>query len=75
MTEVEEYYHNHALIENIKTELLNYGYEYNDHKGWYCEFENMLDDEKKRIAKIYIEKITEAIKRNDELKEQFNIPC
>lgn len=75
MNEIEEYYKNQALIESIKTTLINYGYEYHSHTGWYCECEKMLNEDQKRIAKTGIEKFTAAIKRNDELKKLFDIPC
>lgn len=75
MTDIEEFYRNQALIDSIKSTLINYGYEYHNSHGWYNENDRMLDEEKKRIAKIGIEKMNEAIKRNDELKEKLGITC
>lgn len=75
MNEIEEFFRNQALIDSIKNTLISYGYEYNNRIGWYCECENRLDEEKKRVAKIGIEKFKAAAARNDELKKKFNIPC
>lgn len=76
MSEVEEFYRNQALIDSIKNTLINYGYEWHNRTGtWYNENEKYLDAEKKRTAEIGMKKFAEAVKRNDELKKEFDIPC